>query len=700
MLVQGPFKLVCRAGLVLILLIGLPYYSFKIIHPPPPPPAPPYQDGDLQDLYIPIFNSATFAQSEAYYVRLAEEEAHAIKLLNRNSRVHPTPFGYPSPLMILSCLMLSMHFIGLLLKSMGFTWDKFWWTYFALFRQLKWVYPPTWFRKGPDKPSTSTLIPKQTPKQRKKKLLLLALLIGIRKVQALAHVAPTSDSQLHRRIRQATRGRGHNKKLLMTKLAPDEQACVLQALKALPDTLLDSGDLKSSIIDTGASFHATGYLSDFVPGSLKELHQPLKLDGIAGSLTATKEGTLRHIVLSDSGTEEILEMNGVYMPGLETRLISPQLLLKQLQAEGHGEGEYVVQANTSFLRLPNKRVVTLGYDSLTNLPMLTCFRNIDDTAAGLAMTCLSDESNQNLNYCQKLLLQWHFRTGHLGFQRLQWCGRQGFFDKVGQDFGRSSVSPPKCASCQYGRQQRRASAGSTKKIDPEHTGILKRDKLEPGNLIFSDQYESRTPGRVFGLRGAHISSQKYCGGTLFTDAASGYIDIQHQQNLTAAESIRAKLAFERNALTAGVSIVDYHTDNGIYNTQEYLKELHSKGQGRSLSGVGAHHHNGVAEASIKHVIASARTMQIHAALRWPDASDRELWPMALSHAVALHNMTPSLQSGYSPEELWTRSRSTHSRLRNVHVWGCPLYVLDPRGQAGHKIPAWDPRSRRAHALAA
>jgi hypothetical protein len=228
----------------------------------------------------------------------------------------------------------------------------------------------------------------------------------------------------------------------MTKLEPDEQACVLQALKALPDTLLDSGDLKSSIIDPGASFHATGYLSDFVPGTLKDLAHPLKLDGIAGSLTATKEGTLRHIVLSNSGTEEILEMNGVYMPGLETRLISPQLFFKQLQADGHGEGEYVVRADTSLVRLPNKSVITLGYNSLTNLPMLTCFRNIDDTTAGLAMTCLSDESNQNLNYCQKLLLQWHFRTGHLGFQHLQWCGRQGFFDKAGQEFGCSSSLLP------------------------------------------------------------------------------------------------------------------------------------------------------------------------------------------------------------------------------------------------------------------
>jgi hypothetical protein len=232
-------------------------------------------------------------------------------------------------------------------------------------------------------------------------------------------------------------------------------------------------------------------------------------------------------------------------------------------------------------------------------------------------------------------------------------------------------------------------------LPPTLAGILKRDKLGLGDLVFSDQYESHTPGHIFGLRGAHIPSQKYCRGTLFTDAASGFIGIQHQQNLSAAESIRAKQAFERDAMTAGVSILDYHTDNGIYTLQEYLKELHSKGQGLSHSTVGTHHHNGVAEASIKHVIASARTMLIHAALCWPDASDHELWPMALAHTVSLHNITPSMQTGRLPEEVWTRSHSTHSCLRNAHMWGCPLYILDPRGQAGHKIPAWDPHSRRA-----
>jgi hypothetical protein len=31
---------------------------------------------------------------------------------------------------------------------------------------------------------------------------------------------------------------------------------------------------------------------------------------------------------------------------------------------------------------------------------------------------------------------------------------------------------------------------------------------------------------------------------------------------------------------------------------------------------------------------------------------------------------------------------------HLHVWGCPLYVLDPKTQQGKKLPRWEPRSKR------
>jgi hypothetical protein len=31
---------------------------------------------------------------------------------------------------------------------------------------------------------------------------------------------------------------------------------------------------------------------------------------------------------------------------------------------------------------------------------------------------------------------------------------------------------------------------------------------------------------------------------------------------------------------------------------------------------------------------------------------------------------------------------------DLHVWGCPVYVLHPKIQQGQKLPRWAPRSKR------
>ena len=95
----------------------------------------------------------------------------------------------------------------------------------------------------------------------------------------------------------------------------------------------------------------------------------------------------------------------------------------------------------------------------------------------------------------------------------------------------------------------------------------------------------------------------------------------------------------------------------------------------------------------------ARTMMIHAALHWPEACDESLWPLALAHAVYLHNNTPNAESGVAPIEIYSGTLRDHQAIRNAHVWGSPCYVLDPRlSSAGGKIPKWQPRSRRGQCV--
>ena len=123
-----------------------------------------------------------------------------------------------------------------------------------------------------------------------------------------------------------------------------------------------------------------------------------------------------------------------------------------------------------------------------------------------------------------------------------------------------------------------------------------------------------------------------------------------------------------------------------------MQEILDNHQVMRRSGVGGHHHNGVAEKAIKDVTRMSRTMMIHQALRWPEISDKELWPLAFQHTVYMGNHLPKMEHGWSPEELWTGSKSSRSELKNARPWGCPCYVLSPKLQDGAKIPKWNPRA--------
>ena len=86
---------------------------------------------------------------------------------------------------------------------------------------------------------------------------------------------------------------------------------------------------------------------------------------------------------------------------------------------------------------------------------------------------------------------------------------------------------------------------------------------------------------------------------------------------------------------------------------------------------------------------------IHAGIHWSDVADSTLWPMAVKHACFLFNHVPSHTTGLSPSDLFTRTRWPQKKLLDLHVWGCPVYVLEKSLQDGKKIPKWRPRSRRS-----
>jgi len=67
------------------------------------------------------------------------------------------------------------------------------------------------------------------------------------------------------------------------------------------------------------------------------------------------------------------------------------------------------------------------------------------------------------------------------------------------------------------------------------------------------------------------------------------------------------------------------------------------------------------------VIQTMMTMMLHSAIHWPNVADATLWPMAVAHAVYLYNHMPSLDTGISPADLFTKMRWEQRKFHDVHA---------------------------------
>jgi hypothetical protein len=71
-----------------------------------------------------------------------------------------------------------------------------------------------------------------------------------------------------------------------------------------------------------------------------------------------------------------------------------------------------------------------------------------------------------------------------------------------------------------------------------------------------------------------------------------------------------------------------------------------------------------------------------------------LWPLAVKHAVFLVNPMPDPRTGLSPSDVFIKTRWEQRKLTDVHVWRCPVYVLDKMISEGKRLQRWTPRSTR------
>jgi len=86
-------------------------------------------------------------------------------------------------------------------------------------------------------------------------------------------------------------------------------------------------------------------------------------------------------------------------------------------------------------------------------------------------------------------------------------------------------------------------------------------------------------------------------------------------------------------------------------------------------------------------------------LHWPESTDLELWPFAIDYAVYLWNHMPQRSSLMASIELYSSIKlPSYDPFLHAHVFGCLVFVLDPRLQDGKKLPKWTPRAHRGKFL--
>ena len=479
--------------------------------------------------------------------------------------------------------------------------------------------------------------------------------------------------------------------------------CFRAALN-LSDLESDSDKIKMCKIiwDSGCTTSISFCKDDFV-GEIQEAPIGLKIQGIAKGLYVKGIGHVAWSVIDSNGMLRTIKVPAFYVPSSSVRLLSITGLLEAYPLETITVGSDYLELSGSKESEQRTSSVRVDFDEQTKLPTSLVYNH------GFASDRLHEfnnvlgttmETNLNLSPAERELLRWHDRLGHLNFKQIQFLLRTGVLAhsesarRIQAQAAKISTYPL-CPACQFGKQRRRPAPGKKSSVVKDREGALKKDNLFPGQKVSVDHFVCSAKGRLIHTFGKEDPKKQYTGGCIFVDHASGYIFIEHQVHLNTQETLEAKKACENHFRDFGVVVSEYLSDNGsVFTSKQYTEHLLMFGQVNSFAGVGAHHHNGIAERSIQTIMSCARTMMMHQSMHWPEVASQNLWPLAVDHAVFLFNHMPNSATGLSPHDLLSRSRWPQSQLADVQVWGCPVYVLDKKMQDGKKLPKWKPRSTR------
>ena len=293
---------------------------------------------------------------------------------------------------------------------------------------------------------------------------------------------------------------------------------------------------------------------------------------------------------------------------------------------------------------------------------------------------------QHLSPLQEEMMGYHIRLHHLPFPKLIELAGRG---EIPKRLATLKGSTPICVACVFGTAHKKPWRTKSKKYNP----IRRPEDDAPGKRISTDQLVSAQPGLIPQMSG-FLTNLRIMGATVFVDHFSNHVYVYLMKDLTLAETLLAKDAYERFLNSVDVSAKAYHADNGRYADKGFADSCRGRGQRITFCGVGGHHQNGIAERYIKSLTLGGRTLLLHAKRMFPEYISTMLWPFAIKCFEDRMNNLTCNDKGRTPYQTLAGLESTSLDIKSFHTFGCPCYVLDNRLQSGlSMIPKWEPRAR-------
>jgi hypothetical protein len=307
------------------------------------------------------------------------------------------------------------------------------------------------------------------------------------------------------------------------------------------------------IFDTGATTNVSNDPSDFI--NWEREGDCGAIDGLTGQTRIKGIGTVQWTFRTESNKIYKFKTKALFVPDCNIKLLSPQAVFRE-----QGSGSFSINQEGAVFVFPNssERLFFKLDTAKHRLPTAFLSGEEDVEEEWAFQASVISPKNQNLTRAQVELLKYHFRFGHFHLGWIQRLMRPRNQDEPpiinARQVGSSSCKLPLCSACQLGKQTKRPTGAAIRRNNPERQGVLKNQDLKPGDCISVDHFECTTRGRLMHTFGKEKDIDKFTGGAVYVDHASGLVFPRMQVALTAGDTLRGKNAFERFSAQMNVKI--------------------------------------------------------------------------------------------------------------------------------------------------